>query len=738
MSTITNLSRRTFLKAGAAGGAGLLLGFTLPGRTRAAAPEAPTAFAPNAWLQIDPDDTVTIWIGEADMGQGVRTALPMLVADELEADWATIRIRQAEPDPKFGNLGTGGSSSIRSKWMPLRRAGAAARAMLVAAAAQTWEVPEDACEARDGAVHHAASGQALTYGQLAATAATLPVPEDPPLKDPEDFRFIGRPVTMLDTPDKVTGRATFGIDVRVPGMLFASVERCPEFGGSLAGYDAEAARAVPGVRQVIEIPPMAGPVHRAPGVAVVADSTWAALKGRRALGAEWTGGPHADESTEALRARFEELTSRPGHAVRTDGDADAALAEAAQTIESVYELPFLAHAPMEPMNCTVHARADGAEVWAPTQFPTWYGQTAAEVLGLQPEQVTVHTTLLGGGFGRRANPDVVAEAAFVAKHVDAPVQVVWTREDDIRHDFYRPANYHRLSAGLDAEGHVTAWRHRVSTPAIGAFLFGNEDNAEGETGGAWDLPYGIPNLRVEYAPAHSGVPRGWWRSVEHSYTGFVVNGFLDEVAAAAGRDPYELRLDLLDRTDPDALAATLAARHGDRGDYAFDLARYRNVLVTAAEKAGWGTPLPDGTGRGIAAHWSFLTYVAEVAEVTVGSGGQVVVNRVVCVVDCGQVVNPRTVEEQMEGAIIYGLTAALKGHLDVERGRVVQSNFHDYEMLRMNEAPAIEVHLVPSTKPPSGAGEPGLPPAAPAVAAAIYDATGKRVRRLPIALDGLS
>ncbi|MDX1545764.1 MAG: molybdopterin cofactor-binding domain-containing protein, partial [Rhodothermales bacterium] len=475
-----------------------------------------------------------------------------------------------------------------------------------------------------------------------------------------------------------------------------------------------------------------------PGVAVVADSTWAAMKGRKALDIRWKEGPHAAESTESLRRHFEEVIDQTAEVLRDDGDAEAALAGAAQVVEATYALPYLAHATMEPMNATAHVHDGGAELWLPVQHPTWNRGAVAEALGLPPENVRVHTTLLGGGFGRRANPDVAVEAALLSKAVGAPVQVVWSREDDIQHDFYRPANYHRLQAGLDEDGAVVAWQHRLSTPAIGAYLFGRETNGEGEARGAWDLPYGIPNLRVAYAPARSGVPRGWWRSVEHSYNGFVVNAFFDEVAAAAGRDPYELRLDLLDRTDPDALAATLAARHGDRGDYAFDLARYRNVLVTAAEKAGWGTPLPDGTGRGIAAHWSFLTYVAEVAEVTVGSGGQVVVNRVVCVVDCGQVVNPRTVEEQMEGAIIYGLTAALKGHLDVEHGRIVQSNFHDYEMLRMNEAPAIEVHLVPSTKPPSGAGEPGLPPAAPAVAAAIYDATGKRVRRLPIALDGLS
>lgn len=736
MSDISNLSRREFLIASGLSTGGLLLGMYWPSReARAASAER---FSPNAWVSIDTDGTVTIWVGESDMGQGVRTSLPMILADELEADWEDVQIEQAYPHPKFGSLGTGGSSSVRNAWDPLRKAGATARAMLITAAAQTWDVPESECVAEKGTVKHAPSDRSLSYGELVETAARLDVPEDPPLKSHDEFRYIGQPMTMLDTPDRVTGQATYGLDVRVPDMLVASVARCPVFGGSVADFDASRAKAVEGVHDVVEIESVGVPVHVPGGVAVVAESTWIAMKGREALDVTWDEGPHASETTERLRDQFQHLTESSGKAVRSDGDADGALANAAQTVKATYELPYLAHATMEPMNCVAHVREDGVEIWAPTQTPSWAQRSVAEALGVPQDSVMIHTTLLGGGFGRRLNPDVPVEAALISKKVGRPVQVVWTREDDTQHDFYRPASHHRMQAGIDAEGNPVAWHHRMSTPAIQAYINGNTEDPEGnEVPGAADLPYGIPNIQVEYALAKSGVPRGWWRSVEHSFNGFVVNAFMDELAEACGRDPYEFRLQLLDQVDSQALQAVMKEHHGDLRSHAFSVDRFQNVLQLAAKHGNWGEPLPEGRGRGIAVHWSFLSYAAEVAEVTVEDDGSVSVDRVVCVADCGTVVNPRTLEEQMEGGIVYGLTAMLKDEITIDGGSVNQGNFDDYPMLRMNEMPTVEVHVVPSTQPPSGAGEPGVPPLAGAVANAIYDATGTRVRRLPVRSDVL-
>ncbi len=713
MNTTFNPARRDFIKVVSVAGGGLILGFYLPSKEEllATEPVPATAFAPNAWLRIDLDGSVTVTVAKSEMGQGVRTSLPMLLAEELEADWSKIRIEPALADPKYGDMTTGGSTSVRKSWLPLRKAGATPREMLISAAAQTWGVERATCRAEQGAVIHVPSGRSLTYGQLVETAAKLPVPAlnhdasgpaDVPLKDTKDFRIIGKSAARLDTPEKLDGKAVFGLDVKVPGMLVATVARCPVFGGKVKSFDATKAMAVKGVRHVAQVPS---------GVAVVADSTWAAMQGREALAITWDEGPSAGLDSAGIRKMFEESAKKTGMVARSEGDAAGALAAAAKKLEAIYEFPFLAHATMEPMNCVADVRKDGAEIWAPTQSPQWAQGDVAKLLGLPEEKVKVHTTLLGGGFGRRAMPDFVVEAAHVSKAAGAPVKVVWTREDDMQHDFYRPASYHRVGAGIDSSGRLVAWTHRLVAPSVIAQVFGIQPKA-GEADavdGAAQLPYSVPNLLVDYVMVNTAVPVGWWRSVYNSQNPFVNECFLDEVAAAAGKDPYELRRQLL----PEG-------------------SRLRGVLELAATKAGWGKPLPAGHARGIAGHFSFGSYIAQVAEVSVEASGKVKVHRVVCAVDCGRVVNPDTIEAQMESGIVYGLTAALKGAITIEKGRAQQNNFHDYQMLRMDEMPFVEVHIQPSKEAPGGVGEPGTPPIAPAVANAIFAATGKRIRRLPI------
>ncbi len=696
MTRIAKLGRRDFLRVSAGAGAGLWLGFRLgTGEARAA---APAALSPNAFLSIDGAGIVTVWVVRSEMGQGAHTAMPMLVAEELECDWRSIRVEQAPTDPKFGHMSTGGSRSVRDSWIPLRRAGAAAREMLVSAAAGRWGVEPASCRAEAGRVIHSATGRSLGYGELAAAAAGLPVPRDPALKEPSDFRLLGKKVARLDAPAKVTGRATFGLDVRVPGMLFATVARPPVHGGTVAGFEAAKARKVPGVRAVLGVPS---------GVAVVATSTWAAIRGREALQVRFEGGPNASLDQAAV----ERLLSDPGakpQVVRADGDLEAALAAAPRRIEAVYQAPFLAHATMEPMNCTARVTAKGAEVWAPTQAPTWAQGEVAKALGLPEAAVTVRTTLLGGGFGRRAIPDFAVEAALIARAAGAPVQVVWTREDDMRHDLYRPASRHELRAGLDAAGTLVAWHHRVRSPSIAAQLFGGRAGRPDVVEGAVAVPYAARAVLVDCVTPAVGIRVGWWRSVYSSQNAFAEECFLDECAAAAGRDPVAFRRALLERHP-----------------------RLRGVVELAAQKAGWGSPLPAGRGRGLACHASFGSWVAEVAEVSV-ERGSVRVHRVVAAVDCGHVVNPDTVEAQVESAMVYGLSAALRGEITLERGRVREGNFDDYQPLRMDEMPAVEVHLVKSAEAPGGIGEPGLPPIAPAVANALFAATGRRFRRMPL------
>jgi len=722
-------TRRAFLKTGAAGGAALVVGFRFS--IDALAQEAQEKKKPSpfdAWIHIDKSGTVTLITAKSEMGQGALTAMPMILAEELEVDWNGVRVEQAPTDPSIYDHGTGGSGSVAGSWLPLRQAGAAAREMLVRAAATAWNVEPATCRAEKGFIVHGPRRRRLAYGELVEAASKLPIPDfnKVPLKNPDDFHIVGQSIARTDIPSKVDGSARFGIDVRVPGLLYAVVARCPTFGGKAARFDATKAKAIAGVRHVLEIPAVGAGAHTAGGIAVVADSTWAAMQGRQALQIDWDHGPHASESSQTLRQASETIAAQPGKVVRNEGDAAAALVGAEQKVDAVYELPFQAHATMEPMNCTVDIRADRAEAWSPTQAPDWTRSAIAQVTGLPPPSINVHTTLMGGGFGRRYQADFVVEAAQVGKAVGAPVQLLWTREDDMQHDFYRPFAYHRLSGAVDAKGNAVAWHHRIVSTSIRSF-WDPPDRVKpeaSEIGGAVDLAYAVPNLRVEYAPVPSGVPVAWWRSVEASLNAFVVEGFIDELAAAAKADPLAFRQRLL--------AEPRMIKQPPDSESALDTRRFKGVLDLAAAKAGWGSPLPAGRGRGIACAFSFDSYVAEVAEVSVDKAGLPHVHRVVCAVDCGRAVNPDGVRAQVESAVVYGLSAALKGAITIAGGRAEQSNFHDFEVMRIQEMPVVEVHLVASTERPTGIGEPGLPPAAPAVANAIFAATGKRLRRLPI------
>ena len=703
------VSRRAFLKAGVAGG-GFVLGFGLPAFLGDAAAATSGSFEPNAFIRIGSHGSVTLTMPQVEMGQGTYTSMSMLIAEELEVALSQVRLEHAPPDIKrygnpllAGDQITGGSTSIRAFWEPMRQAGAAARVMLISAAAKRWQVDPSACHAERGEVVHTASGRRIKYGALAADAARMPVPEKVALKRPEEFKLIGTPAKRLDTPAKVNGKAVYGIDVRPPGLKIATLAQSPVFGGRLKSVDETAARSVKGVRQVVRL---------VDAVAVVADHMGAAKKGLAALVIEWDNGPNAALGTEDIVRALEQGTLGVGAVAQNVGDIDKAIAGATTKIDAIYQVPFLAHAAMEPMNCTVHVRKDGCEVWVGTQVVARAQATAAKTTGLPLDKVVVHNHLIGGGFGRRLEIDGVARAVQIAMQVDGPVKVIWSREEDLQHDMYRPYFVDRMSAGLDEGGMPVAWSHRFAGSSILArFLpqaFNNGLDPD-TTDGAINLPYALPNFRVEYLRMEPpGIPTAFWRSVGPSHNVFVVESFIDELAAAAKKDPVDYRLALLAGSP-----------------------RAKAVLRLAAEKADWGRPLPKGRGRGVATQFVFGTYLAEVAEVEVSKDGEVRVQRVVCAVDCGLVVNPDTVQAQVQSAVVFGISAALFGKITLKDGRVEQSNFDTYRALRMSETPPIEVHIVRNTEAPGGMGEPGTSAIVPAVVNAIFAATGRRLRKLP-------
>jgi len=671
---------------------------------------------------------VTLMMHKVEMGQGTYTSMPMLLAEELEVELSQVRLEHAPPndalyaEPLFGVQETGGSTSVRGNWEPLRRAGAGARALLVAAAAQTWKVDASSCRAARGEVVHGPTGRTLAYGALVDRAATLPLPGDVPLKDPKDWKLIGTPAKRLDSPDKVNGKAQYGIDVRLPGMKVATVAVCPVFGGKLASVDDSKAKAIPGVHQVVRLED---------AVAVVAEHMWAAQQGVAALDIRWDEGPNAQLTTADIVRQLDAASRQPGVVARKDGDVTQAMAGAARKIEAIYEVPFLAHATMEPVNCTVHVRPDGCDLWVGTQVPTFAQTAAAKLTGLPKHKVQVHNHLLGGGFGRRLEVDFIIRAVEIAKQVAGPVKVVWTREADIQHDMYRPYYYDRIAAGLDERGKPIAWSHRIAGSSIMARvtseLFPKTLRVMRAAGlhqlvamvkgldvdaveGAAEPPYALPNIRVEYVRQEPpSIPTAFWRGVGPTHNIFVVESFIDELAAVTQHDPFQYRRALLDQSP-----------------------RAKAVLELAALQAGWDRALAPGSGRGISLLHAFGSYIAQVAEVSVSKQGDVRVGRVVCAVDCGTIVNPDTVKAQMESGIIFGISAALWGEITLKNGRVEQHNFNDYRVLRLPEAPVIEVHLVQSTAAPGGVGEPGTSAVMPAVANAIFAATGKRIRKLPV------
>jgi len=700
-------SRRTFLQAAAAGG-GLLLGLRVPFANDEA--EAAGDFVPNAFIRIGGDGEVVLTMPYVEMGQGTYTSIPMLIAEELEVDLKQVRLEHAPPNeklyanPLLGVQATGNSNAMRGAWKPLRQAGATARTMLVAAAAKRWNVDPASCRAQRGEVVHESTGRTAKYGDLAADAARLPVPQNVPLKEPREFKLIGTAAKRLDAPAKVNGTAVYGIDVRPPGVKIATLAQSPVFGGRVKSVDDAAAKAVNGVRQIVRLDD---------AIAVIADHMGAAKKGLAALKIEWDDGPYAKLTTGDIAAELEQATLKPGAVAQNIGDAAGAMANAATKVEAIYQVPFLAHAAMEPMNCTVHFRKDECEIWIGNQAVARVQTAAAKVAGLPPEKVIVHNHLIGGGFGRRLESDGAERAVQIAQQVDGPVKVVWTREEDIQHDMYRPYWFDRLSAGLDRDGKPVAWNHRFAGSSIIArwlppgFKNGLDPDS---TEGAIDLVYDLPNFHVEYVRVEPpGIPTAFWRSVGPSHNVFVTESFIDELAATAKQDAVVYRRALLEKTP-----------------------RAKAVLDLAAQKAGWDRPLPKGSGRGVSLQNAFGSYMAHVAEVEVAKDGTVRVRRVTCAVDCGTVVNPDTVQAQIQSGIMFGATAALYGEITLDKGRVEQTNFDTYQMLRMNEAPAVDVHIVESSEPPGGMGETGTSAIVPAIANAIFAATGKRLRKMPV------
>jgi isoquinoline 1-oxidoreductase subunit beta len=707
---MSRLSRREFIAAGTAAGAGLVIGFYLPHGEKSR-----EAFSPNAYLRITSDNKITIVCARSEMGQGVRTALPMILAEELDADWNHIEIEQAGASTLYGDQTTGGSASVRTTWDPMRKAGAQAREMLISAAALTWGVPRSSCAAQNGSIIHSASKRTLPYGDLASKAATLPIPTDVPLKQSKDYKIVGQRLPRIDTPSKVKGEAVFGIDYRSPEMKYAVLSRCPTIGGKLISFDDSESTRISGVRHVGKLTDSA--------VAVVADTVWAAMEGRRLLSVNWDEGLNKNLNTAAVMASLKQAAAKKGASLYAIGEVSKV---SGRRISAEYQLPFMAHAPMEPGNCTANYSGTSCELWAPTQVPQDCRDSVAQAIGLDPDLVKVNVTLMGGGFGRRLEHDYAVEAALVSKalhdaRIPASVKVIWTREDDMRFSTYRPASLHQLSAVLDGSGWPVAFTHRLIAPSISG-----QKGQPGPNGIDPDLPdeaafgYALPNVSLEYVLTETPVPLGWMRSVYALQAGFASESFIDELAAAAGKDPLEYRLHMLSKDQDISYFGTV-----------WKTARMRAALQLAAERAGWKNPLPPGRFRGIACFGCFSTYAAEVVEISMENDTPRV-HRVVAAVDCGQVVNPGILEQQIQGGIVYALSNALRAQITIDKGRIVQGNFDDYAPLRMDETPTVEVHAVPSLEAPTGVGEPPVPPLAPALCNAIYAARKKRIRKLPI------
>jgi isoquinoline 1-oxidoreductase subunit beta len=705
MSQLKNPSRRTFLKSGAAASGALVIGVSIPLSFREA--QAATVSSMNAWVRIGSDNSITILVDRSEMGQGVVMALPMLVAEELEVDLNKVKIEFAPPGEMYINamLGgqiTGGSTSVRDGWEKLRIAGAKARVMLVQAAADKWGVDASQLRASNGMVT-GPGGKKASYGSLAEAASKLTPPKEVALKDPSKFRYLGKPLKRLDTPGKITGKTEFGIDVKLPGMLYAALAQPPVIGGKVVSFDADKAKSMPGVKHVVQI---------TDGVAVVADSWWRAKTARDTIKIQWDDGPNKGLSSAAVFQGLADAMEKPGASIKKQGDVDAAMKTAAKTVEATYQMPFLSHSPLEPMNFTADVRKDSALLVGSIQFQQAALGIAAAMTKLPPEKITIKTTYLGGGFGRRIDLDYLMQAVEVSMAVGTPVKLVWTREDDMTHDFYRPASLHRMSAGFDERGKPVAISHKMTSPSVTARLFAPvvKDGVDPFMAEAIVVPYDIPNQSVSTVIHEPGLRVGYLRSVSHALNIFANESFVDEMAAAAGKDPYEFRLSLLDKQP-----------------------RYANVLKIAAEKAGWGKTLPKGRARGIALMEGYETYMANVVEVSVVND-QIKVHRVVVAVDLGRMVNPNIVEQQIESNVVFGLSALLYGDITLKDGRVEQTNFNNYKLLRINEMPKVEMHIVKSTEKPGGIGEPGMALISPAVANAVFALTGKRLRKMPLTL----
>ena len=697
-------NRRDFLKVTSSAGIGLIVGVVLPYKKRLIASGiAKDSFEPNVWIKIQSDNIINIVTAKSEMGQHIRTSIPMIIAEELEADWSHVNVVQAETHPdKYGSQSTGGSGSIRRSYMRLRKAGATAREMLIEAASIKWDVPAKECKAQMSKVIHSKSKRSLSFGDLAPLAGTLNPPEDPNLKNEKDFKIIGNSMPGLDTHARVNGTAKFGLDIRLPNMLYATVLKCETFGGSVKSFNSKKAKKINGVKDVFEVEG---------GIAVVATNTWSAIKGQRALEVEWNHGDFHSWDSKKIKKMMEKKSKGEAAIAKEDGNIKNLNNDL--SIESKYEVSFTSHATMEPMNCVAHVNKNSAELWVPTQSPQRIQSSTAEQLNINIEKVKVHVTLMGGGFGRRLFSDFIPDAVEISKKIRKPVKLLWTREVDMKHDYYRPASIHKLKGTLSKSNELISWQHRITSPSISGqrsperFKDGRLDRSA--VNGANNLPYKIPNILVDYVMSNTSVPVGWWRSVYNSQNAFANEVFIDELAHRAGTDALEFRMNML-----------------------HDSPRHKEALRLAAEKAGWGKSLPKGQGMGLAVHESFGSWSAQVAQVTVSKNHEISIDKIVASVDCGTVINPDGVKAQMEGSIVYGLTSTLKGEITIEKGAVAQSNFHEFELLQMHEMPKVEIYIVPSLEPPGGAGEPGLPPVAPAVANAIFNATGKRILKLPI------